>query len=626
MKKITMADLKGDSLDVMPLIENASEFNIEDSKRTLGEISDVCFELDTVREAIFFKQQKIVQGLNEEKEKVLDQTCTELQKAIDEISSKDIPQTSEILSKRRSLTELEVICRVMTYSLNTGDSVEPILNSMVNSNDEDDLKLLADVIHAHVNYSLENNDIYVAYSKKLEMKISGLFQKALKGEKSLNQCKLYFEILKAVDKELVLVDLFLLSKNLLATNCKVTAPALSEINISQEALSNTEFHSFIKDVTKTLEDSYEFICKVFELHDEYCDHIFTKISKTLIHMSLSNFLNVSNAAIFLLSLQTANSELNSFGVFIKTLFPRVNCESRFSEVLGQFIYKAILKEMHLFEEVLEIFQSGAKSMNTYTLDGVKVAKTNNPKRIYENLFILINAFLVRRESLYTDENEAEVLKFCARKMGVLVDRIVSAEGSGWETMNSLFQLYLMNRRILGPKVVHFGVLNDKLVEEARAQFESVVELVKAMLKGEISKMKFERENAYEAILKILRDVHKKTTALGESNRKLLFYKLVDAIYVFFLERVEQIDLNKKALANALKCVYEVSTYFTINVSPSLEAKFGRLSMICELLGVDKEQFNRLAMRYRSVLNEKEMREITKRRESREPSKSTSSKA
>jgi len=617
MKKITIADLKGDDIDVMALVENASEFSIEDSAKTLGEIADVCFELDTLREAIFFKQQKMLQSLNEEKEKVLDESCAKLQKAIEQVSSRNLPDTSEILNKRKMRSELEVISKVMTYNLNTGSSIEQMLSSMLNSDDEEDLQLLANIIQVHVNYSLENNDIYVVYSKKLELKVTAIFQKALKDGKESQQCKPYFEILKAIDKELVLVDIFLLSKSLLATNSNITAPAINEINVSQEVFKATELHSFINDITKTLEESYDFICKVFGLDDKYCEYIFTKISKTLIHMNLNHFLNVSNAAIFLLSLNTASSVLNSFSAFIKTLFPTVSCESRFSEVLGQFIYKAIVKEMHLFEEILEIFLTGAKSLNTYTLDGTKVAKTTNYRRIYENMFILITAFLVRREALYTEENEAEVLRFCAHKMCVLVDQIVAADGSPWETMYILFQLYLMNKRILGARVSLFTVLSDKLVTESRALFESAVELVKSALKGEILRAKFNNEDGHEGILKLLRDVYKKSTVLGESNRKLLFYKLVDAIYVFFIQRVEQNDLDSKGLENATGCIHEVSAYFTINVSPSLEAKFGRLIMIYDLMGADKKHFDKLAMKYRSALSEKEMREVTKHRESRE---------
>lgn len=617
-----MADFKGSNFDPISLIESASGFNIQHSEKILSDISDLCFELEALREAIFFKQQKMLQGLSKEKENMLDKTSTELSKAVEGISTQGIPRTAEILNKRKMLNELETIEKIMKYNLNTENSVDKVLESLLNSEDREDLKLLAEVINAHVNYNPGDNEIYITYSKKLEYNISNMFQKELKNENCIPLCKKYFDILQIVDKEFVLIDIFLLSKDLLATNSKITAPSLSEINISQDLLKDTEFHNFINQVAKILESCYEFICQVFELRDEYCEYIFTKISKTLININLTNFLNVSNAAIFLLALQTASTALLSFGNFINTLFPRINCEPKFNEILEQFVYKASLKEMHLFNEVLEIFLTGAKSLNVYTLDGAKVAKTNNYMRIYENMFVVLTAFMTRKEKLYTDENEAEVLKFCARKMSVLVDRLLGTDQSCWDIMYGLSHMHLMGRRMLGSKFALFEKLNEKIVDASRTQFEVVIDSLKPRLKGEIVEMSF--DSGGSRLLKFLREIYKKSNELGDANRKLMFYKIVDTMYVFFVHKVEQTDLSNKKLDSALRCINEVSGYLTINVSPSLEPKFTRLKMIYELIAASPDQFSNLVPKYRSTLTDKEIREISKLRDCRAGDKNAQS--
>ncbi|ELA42797.1 uncharacterized protein VICG_00112 [Vittaforma corneae ATCC 50505] len=501
----------------------------------------------------------------------------------------------------------------MKYSLNIDKSEVQVLEALLNSEDTEDWMILAEMIYIHVNYGMGDKTNFLNFSKKLEEKISNIFQESLNGN-NLTACKTCFDILTTIEKQYALIDIFLLSKSLLTTDVNVYPQPLTTVDLSLKVLDNTTFEQFLKNVIQILEDNYIIICRVFGLSDEYCEYIFSKISKTLISMSLNSFLNVSSSSIYLICLQSAFVHLQSFGGFVKSLFPKIDFESSFHEIFSQFIYKAIMKETQIFEEVLEIYLSGAKTLNMYTLNGAKVAKTNNYVRIYENMFVLIDSFLNRREMLYSEENEVEVLKFCSKKLCILIDKMVSSSRDCWDTMKDLFHSYLLNKRFLGEKFQMFDTCNMKLTDATQQEFESMVGMIKTFMKGEILNMFFGEKGSHIKLLEYLRRIHEKSKELGERNTKILFYRILDIIYHLLYTQIQHINFDKSRLANVLQCLDDLSGYFSINVSPSLETKFNHLKLMCEMICADQSQFKAMISQHRISFAEKELRDILKCRD------------
>lgn len=619
MRKATISDFKGASFNPSTIIESASEYNLEEPVKTLDEISNTCFELESLNEAIFFKKEKMKLSLNEQKEQMLNDLCRELKTALNEIDIKEHSRTTEILARRKELMELRTLSKIMKYSLSIEKSELQILESLFKSEDADDWLLLAETVQVQINYGTGDKSNFLIFSKKLEEKITDIFQNALEND-NISMCKSCFEILTIIDKQFALIDVFLFSTGLLNTNINVYPKPITSIDLTIDVLKDTTFDQLLKDIIKTLEDKYMVICQVFGLSDEYTEYIYSRITKTLISMNLGNFLNVTNPAIFLLCLQTAYSNMISFGNIIKTLFPKVDFELSLTEIFNQFIYKATIKEIQLFDEILEIYISGAKSLNNYSIDCIKVAKSSNYVRIYENMFILIDSFLNRKELFYTDENEVEVLTFCSKKLCLLVDKVISSEKDEWNAFHSLFSMYLLNKKFLGDKFILFESCNNKIIECVEQEFENIFGSIKMFLKAEIANMFFVEENAHNKLLIYLRNFYTKSTELGERNRKILFYKIFDVLYGLIYTQIQHISFDSKRLANIKKCLDDLSGYFTVNVSSSLGSKLNHLKAMCELINMNYDEFKLVMAKNKSIFTDKEYRDILKCRDDKKSQK------
>ncbi|KAM0681661.1 hypothetical protein GINT2_000206 [Glugoides intestinalis] len=609
---ITIADFNEITFSPHKLVECLSEWDMKDIKKTLQEISEANYQLDLLKEAIFYKKEKIKNKITEQKEEMLSENHAKLCKMLCGIELQNLSNSAVILQKRKQLVEKKRLARVFKYSLSLEKSKEHILEGLLKSDDTADLMLLAELVSAHINFDFPETATFTNYSKKLEEKISTIFQRNMENN-TIHICKLCFNIMETIDKECVLIDLFLLSKELLSTNLAVYPQQVATIDLAFPKMADSTFSILLKNVLKALEDNYLFICRVFGLEESYCEYMFSKIFKTLITMSLGSFMNVGNAAIYLICLQSAFYDINEFVGQAKMLFPKVNLENMLFEVVNQLIYKATGKEIQLFDEVLEICLSGAKTLNTYTLNGVKLTKTVKNDTIYENAAYLIDSFLKRSEELYLGENETEILRFYGKKLCIIVDKIIISSKTNFDKIEMLLRIHNINKRLLNDKFELFESFNTKLEEAIMQEFDSIVDEVKAFVKKEIESITFNDNEAHFKLLHYLRKLFEKSRPLGQRNIRILFYQAVETIYNQLYIHILFFGRGSEQQRSILKCVDDFSGYLAVNISLEFISRFERLKMISELVGATQNHFPELCNKYKALITEKELKDIQKSR-------------
>lgn len=625
MKKMTIADFKEYAFNPLLIVEGASTYDINETEKAKSEISDAVFELDALKEAIIFKREKMKANPSEKKMQLLSELYKETKGILGEIKPQQLESASKILQKRKELVELKVLLKTLKYSMNSEQTVVQVLDTLIDSDEINDWLLLAEILYAHMTYSKYEKTVFVKFSKRLEEKVAGVFQESVNSN-NIHLCRACFDILSTVGKEYALIDTFLLIKNLLTTDINIYPPPLSTIDLRLEVVENSTFKDFLKKTVQIIEENHLFIYRVFDLSDEYCEYMFSKIFKTLISMNLSSFLNVSNPGIFLICIQSAFTNLQLFAKAVKTLFPKIDLELNLSEAFVQFIYKAVANETQIFDEVLESFLSGSKTLNNYIINGEKISKTENYVKIYENMLILVDSFLNRCGHLYGEENEDNIMRYYARKLCIIIDKIVSRDKDSLEALNALFRLYWLNVKLLGNKIDYFKTFTLKLEAAIQQEFEATISAAKTFLKSQIANITFSKKDSHLELLSYLRNTHEKTVAMGEKNVKLIFYKVFNTIESQFYAQIQHIDLGKNQLENALKCLDDFSGYFSFNISSSLETRFDHLKLICKIICAEKNKFDEMITKSRSLLTDKELRDIMKCRERKGKSKESSTKS
>lgn len=607
MKKLTITEFKKSVFNTASTINHVSNFDVNNLKETRSDLVDANYELDSLKEAIFFKKEKFRGKLNDQKQQILDELCKELKNTLRDIQLKEISNTSVIVRRKKDLVEFERLENVLRYVNDIGESKPEVLEALFSSEDTEDWILLADIIYSELNFGSGDRSVFLNYSKKLEDKISDIFRNAI-SKNEINLCRSCQEILVALDKQEVLVDIFLLSRGLLTTEINVHPPLIENINLSIMKISSTTFDAFLQNILKLLEENSVYIQRIF---GEPTDYMISKIFKTSISINLENFLNVGNPAIFLACLQSAYSSLNSFSESLKSIFPRISTIGSMFDTFTPFLYRALLKEAQLFDEILNMFLAGTKSLSTYVINGSKVEKSDDYVRIYQNMLVLVDSFLDRKKLFYTNENEVEIMMIFAKKLTLVIGKIISSDKDEIDMLDDLTKPYMLNRKVLGEKNHLFNIFNSKLEATIKETFNLMVDTSKKTIKDQILNMDFDDQKDTEKLILYLKNMSANTKRFGEKNLQIMLQKIVSVIFPALYAQILSKCSDEIKANNVLRLLDGLSGYFSLSMCSFAEPDILHLKLVCRLIVANRNDFENLLNKAKVSLNEREIHEIVK---------------
>lgn len=619
MRKLTISDFKTNSFDITQSIEKLSLFDLKDPKRTLLDILEASNDCDSIIEAIFYKKEKMKRGLDSQKEKILEELCIELQNEIENIRLSDNKNSISILEQRKLINELCRIKKILVYSIQMENQAELILDALIKSDDIDEWRLLAELIYAHTTFSKSIDlGIFITYSKKLEKRISETFETSIHtGDTQLS--KACFEILAILDKEFCLIDEFLVIKNLFTSKMTVHPPMISKINLGSKENDTNTFTLFLKETEKIISDNYDFICLIFGQDDEYIDYIISKIYRTLISINLGNFLNVSNPPIFLISFQTAFEAVNAFGSAVGCLFQKFDYNSCAIDIFSGFLFTAALKEKQIFDEIFETYMNGSKSINTYSISGSKVEKSNDYLLIYQKLLTIIEAYITRGEKLYSKEIQKDILESFSNRLCLLVEKMTIKYKSKINLIQDLIYLHVSNCKLFKDKGESLSNFNKKLKEAIETEFENLIHLSTMFLRGEISNLFFNHPDCHINLRDYLKKLFESQGLMGEKNFKLMTFKITTSLYEFLYKQLQLININEENSKRISNAIDDLFICIPIACSSSFVPKFNHLKSLIAAVTLKQTEFEELLTKNKNLFNESELKFLRKAR-SKKPNK------
>lgn len=578
---------------------------------------DILSELDSLREAIFFKLEKIKTKENSEADDVILSEFNNWKREIKNISLPSLGPASDLFEKQKKLNELLKIQKILNCCINIKDNTDDNLEILLRSDKIEDLETLAFIIDLHLKYAGQSNlDIFLKYSKKLEEKMISKFKDTMRNEDNILGSKI-FNVLAIIGKEYAMIDQFLLSNELLTYKTTIHPPAEPSINLDNLYFEENSFSFFINDIQSIIENKKSQMFKLFGNEIEYREYIFSRIYKTLIGMALEKLLNVSNSAIFLFSFYGAYLKLQSFSHNLILSFPKFDYNIYINEILNQFRYKAINKESQLFDEILSIFLSDAKSINSFFLLGERVMKNEDFSKVYERMLILIDSFFIRSKVFYSDEDEKEILKYFSKRLISIIDKIIVSKKPKIELVSKLRYIFSLNHRFFGEKIMIVDSLNTKISDFIIKTVNEQTENDKSVLSAEISSMPLINSEESKKIINYLQKSFKMADVFDKINKLGLIEDILDYMFVQFCSKLQSEDLSSKKIDVLHDCLNGIVGFISLNYENSIKNSLKKLIMICSMLKLTKEKFLESYKHASCVLNENDLQLLIKYRKDSE---------
>ncbi|KAI5152477.1 hypothetical protein ENBRE01_2859 [Enteropsectra breve] len=618
MKKITIAQLKDDSFNALALIESAIELNPSSLQTSLHHLRAILLDLESSDEALFFKIEKLKHKLREyTKEKYVD-IGNKIQLYMNHLTLEPLGDSRIILERNKKILEFKAMQKYLRYACELEKNPEPVLKSLLGSEMSHDWIFLSELLHYSIRFSKTiNKEILLIYSKKTEEKMMQIFTKGIKDSKT-SSCKVAFQALTNLEKETVLVDQYIFSKNFSSLEISIRPPLINAVNLDNLELPHNQFDEFIDKLMKKLDPSTFDYTSIFGNTPKYQDYFNNKIYRTLIFRNIEGFLDVQTPVIFLMSLSSVYKKLVTFGDFIKEQYSRFASEVYISEGLGQYFPKAIQKEKQLFDEIVEMMLYNKECTIEYSLLDEKLKYDPDYVRSYEKMLCLVDLMQMRAALFYSADEEKELIQYFFRKATSLVERLITQVDNEMVLIGKLSHIFLLTQRYFDSHQMHnISEFVDFLNTTIQKLFNRKIESYSSEIKHKIHNLYFLKEKGYRIILEYMKDAANEGQCMTGKNHQTYLNRIIATTLERLSKQIFSIAYSKEQGKILLCCLDDFIGYTSFLNNIVFLRKFSHLKEICMLITVQQEMFLTTYKEFKNSISSKELHDLLKCRKDKD---------
>lgn len=616
-KIITLDKLKTESFNSVAAVEEMVDLDLCDLERSLKQIQESIAELEGLREALFFKAEKLKRdsALRENKRCVT--AVATIEKQLKELEIPPLGNTFVLLEKNKEILELKAVQKYLRYFIELDKKGSQVLKTLLNSEIKGDWIFLAELLYYAIHCKeMDDKSQLFECSKKLEAKLVGVFRKSLK-EEALSECYTAFQALVCLEKETLLLDEYIFQSGFFNIDLEIEHVLSDNIDIDNPSGDNNKFSMFMQRLIDLIESSSPQFASIFGNETRYNIYFYNVIFKMVIFRVIERFLDVNEPALFLDSFTIAYKQLESFGRFIVVHCEDFPVDNYMSEGFEQYKHKAAEKEKELFDIVFNKLVYNGETKINYILMDLPLEHTEDYLKIYELLLYLIDLCDSRAEQFYTSAMEEELLRYFYRKMTVLIEKLVIKDSEDIGTIRCLTSMYLLTKRYFKERTQSLGDFCGKLEAGAREVFNRKIAQTIRTAKEMISDIYFLKRHCHDKLLDFIKRSVREGESLKDKNYRTYALQIFTSVYDNLYKQILTIVYSTSQKENLHICIDDFIGCAVGTGLTEVIKRFYHLKEICDLITVSIDQFITMYDELKGSIEDVELTKLIKCRKDRE---------
>ncbi|KAF9764208.1 hypothetical protein NGRA_0740, partial [Nosema granulosis] len=482
MRNIQISQLKGENFSLHKLIEASVVIDKEDIDSTKSSFKELIKDLETLREALFFKQEKLNIQLRTIESKIEVDKIKDLYKDLEELEVGPLGKSKEVLERNKEIYELKLINKVCRYFSEVEKGNFQVLTTLVQSDDKDDWKFLGFFIQKTMDIVEGDTKAKLSEIKTVfERRLIGVFEQ---GKKSRNRTimKSSYIALSELDLEHTLIQTFIYDLDIFKGQ-PVLKPSKAEIiDVDFYEEEYNDFFEFINTVRNTYQEELSDLENIFPDFEKAYKIINTKLYHDLIFPTLENYLKNLNQFQYLYSLKRAYLNIVNLGNYIESIAPKFDSKLMLEEIVDRYSILALEKERIFFKEMFESLINGNKTDRKYIILGEEVGYSRNFNNITKQLLDIVSQFLERSKLLYNRDDVYDMVSFYSRYFIRLIDVVFDEKEDKVDTILQVEYVYLMVRRFFGTTFSKMHSFSSRVECLIKDSFKWKIEQVEGRIK------------------------------------------------------------------------------------------------------------------------------------------------
>lgn len=619
MGTLQLSHLKTSSFNKIAIIEDYVEIDPKNLQAVESNITNILTEVEDLKEALFFKKEKLGRNINTIEENKQKNMLEDIQQKLRNVKLDPLGDSKNILEKNKTILELKNIQKILRYSIELNENPENMLNTLLHSDVPEDWVFMCTLIFYSLKYNKTvDHEILLTYEKHIEEKLKSIFRDKLES-KDVSILKICVDALSQIGKQNLIYEVYVYSFDLMKNSLNVYPPNVNSLDISSFTLADNSFANLIKRIVAINDEHFELEYQIFNDRSTYKEYLFNNIFRVLISKGVELFLGIRDPNLFLLCLNDAYIQVELFidNVLSKINISKTNMNSYKSEAFSHFLYKAIDYEKEGFDQMFNALVNGEPLQKKYLLVGSVVTPQKKMLRAFELLLAVIDAMEKRAEKMYSEEDEKEILKYCFRKMNILIDKLILEASDKIQLINELSRIYILTKKYMGEKFYIVDAFKTKLALSLQEAFDFKINYINLTIKKKINGLFFEEKTDYKKLLMFIKASIKEGELLNGRNFNIYTDRILAYTFKRLHKQILSILYSSVQAENLIHTIDEIQGFVLFINRTAMAHHYNYLRNICKLIAVPQDLFLEMYNELENVITDRDIKALIKCREDRE---------
>lgn len=614
MKKVALSQLRSEMFDATSVIEGCVEVDPGSTQKTFAALGSVLSDLDSLREALFFKSEKLKSRVNSDDKKRCEEIAAGIETLVGRLEIPMLGDSRTLLEKHRAIGELRAVQKLIRYAMEMDRDPTPVLDALLASDSQDDWVFLGSLLSRSIRCG-RDKEVVISFSRRIETKMIEIFKTSLRSE-DLVATRATFQCLKELGKEMLLVDTFL---GYIAEEVGAGSDTKAAESFDLDAEPDCgAFGELVDRLSSATGSCVQRARTIFGGDPRFIADIFTRLYRTVLFPRLDDFLSTSHPLSFLHGVTAAAVRLRSFGAEVSSRVPRFESDVILHEGLGKHLARVVQQEKLLFDEAFDVLTKNSGKESSYlTLLGSHLKPAVDPRMGFERMLVVVYMALRRSTQLYTHEDEAELLGYFFRRLAAIVDAVEADSSSPIAAVANLTNIFLLTRRLLGPRLGCTGGFTRKIKDATKAAFDAQIETATSTIRKRMEGLTFSRPDSHAAALTTVRELISVGEVLHGQNYHIYARTIFRSTYERLTRAVLGIVYAPDQGENMQHALDEFVGCATLLNNIDAVRWFSHLREMGRLIAIDPAKFTAKYAEYAGSISEQELKDILRCRKDRD---------
>lgn len=483
MTKITMNQLKDRLETPFTIMDSLVEINEENLHETEEALQETLLELEKLREALFFKGEKLRAENERYRGFSFESLCIPSQQVLEECAD-----VSHILELQKEVKSYDLMTRVLKMKSDVSTNVD-VFGSVFQDPDLEELEVFCFFLSEAVLDDKADEKI-LELRHRAEQRIIELYEGALE-KNDLHELGKLYRASYHLNQGYPLAKIFINNIEILKTPFFFRAEEIEVVNLDSYRYG-AGFFEFLDSIKNTYESELCSLDTVFFDAPSILQQINKRIFDDILCVNLDAFLETKDPFVFLMNLNNAYTQVKGLCSYIQSQHPTFYAAKTLDDIFSSYISLVPTKEAAAFDKVFDILVYKKPGTTHYVILGEKLEPDYNNDNVFRKLFVVFCAAVERHETFHAQQQEKYFEHFFRR-----MNEFVSEVETGYNDperlclVQTLSNYYLILRQFCkAKKISEFEIFNSFLESKIQAIIKTRVRVSDREIRRTFSSMSF----------------------------------------------------------------------------------------------------------------------------------------